>query len=109
MIMLFVILAAVFTLMNWVYYKGGKNYHLFMGLALACIALGMCGEYHSVALWVADKDWDSLTQVVPTIEMILWFSVGSFSFLNVLPAAIDGVKNRKAKKSAPKRGQRLGD
>ena len=105
--MIFVILGAVFTAMNWIFFKSGKKYEPFMGLALACIALGMCGEYHSVALWVSEQDWSAMEDVVPSIERILWISVSSFSFLNVLPAFLDALKNRAPK--LPKKGQRLGE
>ena len=105
--MIFVILGTVFTIMNWIFYKSGKHYQVFMGLALACISLGMCGEYHSVALWVNQQDWSALEDVVPSIERVLWLSVSSFSFLNVLPAFLDSWNNRTPKAGKPKKGQRL--
>ncbi len=86
--MLFVLLSVVFTVMNWVFYKSGKNYALFMGLALACTAFAMCGEYHSVSQWIVSQDWDSLSTTVPSIEKLLWISVASFSFINILPAIL---------------------
>lgn len=101
--MIFVILAAVFTAINWIFYKSGKAYAPFMGLALACVALAMCGEYHNVALWVSKQDWSAMEDVVPTIERILWISVSSFSVLNIAPAFLDAHKHRK-----PKEGERLG-
>ena len=104
--MLFVILAAIFTVMNWVFYKGGKNYHLFMGLALACTALGLCGEFHGITLWVTEENWPAIAESVPSIEKIMWFSSASFSVLNVIPSIMDSWRNRGAKK--PAKGERLG-
>ena len=88
------LIAIVATFKNLFMYKTGKDYKLAMAMGLSFTALTLCAEYSLVSDWVEVKDWAALEDVVPGMEMALWFLTIVSIFLNIAPIFLE----RKGKK-----------
>jgi hypothetical protein len=88
------LIAIVATFINLFMYKTGKDYKLAMAMGLSFTALTLCAEYSLVSDWVEVKDWAALEDVVPGMEMALWFLTIVSIFLNIAPIFLE----RKGKK-----------
>ena len=92
--MLLGILTIVMTILNIYAYQAGKNYQIFMAFALLLTSLTVCDQYQMIASWSKAGDWSAISDVAPTLSMILWgFVIGSF-VVNVIPLLLSYRKNR---------------
>lgn len=92
--MLLGILTIVMTILNICAYQAGKNYQIFMAFALLLTALTVCDQYQMIASWSKAGDWSAISDVAPTLSMMLWiFVIGSF-VVNVIPLLLSYRKNR---------------
>lgn len=92
--MIFGVIAIVATFINLYMYKVGKDYKLAMAIGLSFTALTLCAEYSLVSVWVEVEDWAALMDVVPGMEMALWFLTIVSILLNIAPILLE----RKGKK-----------
>ncbi|MFD2212305.1 hypothetical protein [Metabacillus endolithicus] len=89
------IIAIVATFINLYLYQTGKDYKLAMAMGLSFTALTLCAEHSLVSNWVKAEDWSALLDVVPTMEMVLWFLTIVSILLNIAPILLE-LKNKKA-------------
>jgi ABC-type nickel/cobalt efflux system permease component RcnA len=86
------LLAIVFTCINLLRYKLGKDYKLAMALGLSFTALTVNSFYTIVSRWVINKDWGALEDVVPSINTPLFVLIGISIFLNLLPILLEYIR-----------------
>lgn len=91
------LLAIVFTCINLLRYKIGRDYKLAMLLGLSFTALTLCAEYTMVSRWVIAEDWSALMDVVPFMDNALWFLTICSIVLNSLPILMESIKKYQLK------------
>ncbi|MFR1687401.1 MAG: hypothetical protein ACLSVX_09535 [Massilimicrobiota timonensis] len=92
--MLLGILTIVMTILNICAYQAGKNYQIFMAFALLLTSLTVCDQYQMIASWSKAGDWSAISDVAPSISIILWiFVIGSF-IVNVIPMLLSDYHNK---------------
>lgn len=88
------LIAILATFINLYMYKSGKDYRLALALALSFTALTLCAELSLVSNWVKIEDWGALSDVVPSMEIALWFLTIVSILLNITPLFLER-KNKK--------------
>lgn len=85
----FGVIAIVATFLNLYMYKVGKNYKLAMAIGLSFTSLTLCSEYTLISEWVEVNDWSALLDVVPSMEISLWFITIISIVLNITPILLE--------------------
>ncbi|MCZ0701798.1 membrane associated rhomboid family serine protease [Natronobacillus azotifigens] len=88
------VIAIIATITNLYMYKSGKDYKLAMAMGLSFTALTLCAQYSLVSGWVEEGDWSALMDVVPSMEMTLWFLTIISILINIAPILLER-KNKK--------------
>ena len=65
-------IAIVFAVLNLTWAIRGKDAKWFRFLSLAFTALTLCSFISLSTMYVNKQEWDSLTDVVPTVAPLLW-------------------------------------
>ena len=89
-------IAIIATFINLYLYTKGKNYHLAMAIGLSFTALTLVAEYNMVSNWVDVEDWSALLDVVPTMSTLLWILTIISILLNIVPAFIESMSDKKS-------------
>lgn len=87
-------IAIIATITNLYMYKSGKDYKLAMAMGLSFTALTLCAQYSLVSGWAEEGDWSALMDVVPSMEMTLWFLTIVSILINIAPILLER-KNKK--------------
>ena len=88
------ILTVVVTILNIYAYQAGKNYQIFMVFALLLTSLTICDQYQMIASWSKAGDWSAISDVTPSMSIILWmFVIGAF-IVNVIPMLLSDYHNK---------------
>ena len=64
--------AIVMAVFNIILTIKGKDAKVFRFISLSLTALALCAFYSQNAVWVLNKDWSALQDVVPSMSVILW-------------------------------------
>lgn len=79
----------VASVINIYRYKKGKDYKLFMAIALSFTSLTLASEYKLVYDWVKAEDWSALLDVIPSMTIVLsLFTIVSI-LLNTAPLFLE--------------------
>lgn len=89
-------IAIIATFINLYLYTKGKNYTLAMAIGLSFTALTLVAQYNMVSNWVHVEDWSALLDVVPTMSTLLWILTIISILLNIVPAFIESVSDKKS-------------
>ena len=64
------------------------------GFALLLTSLTICDQYQMIASWSKAGDWSAISDVTPSMSIILWiFVIGSF-IVNVIPMLLSDYHNK---------------
>ena len=67
--------AIVFAILNLVWTSKQKNSKWFGFISVSLTALTACSFYSDAAMQVANEDWGSLMDVLPSMSKALWVCV----------------------------------
>lgn len=88
-------IAIIATCINLYLYGKDKDYRFAMAMGLSFTALTVVANYRMVSSWVKAGDWAALSDVVPTMEIVLWILTGFSILLNMAPILLK-LRNRKS-------------
>ena len=67
--------AIIFAILNLVWTSKQKNSKWFGFISVSLTALTACSFYSDAAMQVANEDWGSLMDVLPSMSKMLWICV----------------------------------
>lgn len=88
------IIAIVATVLNFYFYKAGKDYKLTMAMGLSFTALTLVAGHSMISDWVKEKDLAALLDVVPTMTTVLWVLTVISIVLNIIPILLERKANK---------------
>lgn len=64
--------AIIAACLNIIWALKGKDAKIFCFVSLSLTALTLCAFYSQAAVWILNKDWSALEDVIPSMSKGLW-------------------------------------